>query len=95
LKWVADIFFPWGNKPYHQICLYYEIGLQEGARIPLDGMFMGGEYIEGREFDIEFHWVPIESLSQLEVYPANIADLMKRYHEGVRHFVYREGEQWT
>lgn len=25
LKWVGEIFFPWGNKPCHQICLYYMI----------------------------------------------------------------------
>ncbi len=23
LKWVQENFFPWGNKPCHQICLYY------------------------------------------------------------------------
>ena len=22
IKWVAEMFFPWGNKPCHQICLY-------------------------------------------------------------------------
>ena len=23
LKWVAEIFFPWGDKPCHQLCNYY------------------------------------------------------------------------
>jgi 8-oxo-dGTP pyrophosphatase MutT (NUDIX family) len=92
LKWVAEIFFPWGEKPCHQICLYYNVVLKDETQIPLDGVFVGDERIEGRNFKIEFHWKPVDSLRQLEVYPTNISDLMKRYKEGVQHFVYREGE---
>ena len=33
LKWAAEIFFPWGNKPCHQICLYYDIVLKHSAPI--------------------------------------------------------------
>ena len=91
LKWVAEIFFPWGDKPCHQICLYYDVELKNEAQIPLDDIFMGDERIEGREFKIEFHWIPIESLTQIEVYPTNIPKLMEHYSEGVQHFVYREG----
>ena len=91
LKWVAEIFFPWGDKPCHQICLYYDVALKDKTQIPLDGVFIGDERIEGREFKIEFHWIPVETLGQIEVYPTNIPDLMKRYDDGVQHFVYREG----
>ena len=92
LKWVAEIFFPWGDKPCHQICLYYDVAIKDDTQIPVDGIFMGDEQIEGRNFKMEFHWMPIEALGQIEVYPAKIADLMKRYNEGVQHFVYRESE---
>ena len=27
LKWVAEVFFPWGSKPCHQICLYYMVDI--------------------------------------------------------------------
>ena len=47
LKWVAEIFFPWGNKPCHQICLYYIVDITSN-NIPLEGMFIGKEKIEGR-----------------------------------------------
>ncbi|MCL1804291.1 MAG: NUDIX domain-containing protein [Eubacteriaceae bacterium] len=94
LKWVAEIFFPWGDKPCHQICFYYEVALKDETQMPLDGVFVGDERIEGRDFIfiIEFHWIPVETLSQIEVYPTNIADFMKRYNEGVQHFMYREDE---
>lgn len=92
LKWVAEIFFPWGDKPCHQICLYYAVALKDETQIPLDGIFAGDERIEGQNFKIEFHWKPVDSLGQLEVYPTIISNLMKRYNEGVQHFVYRESK---
>ncbi|MCL2396591.1 MAG: hypothetical protein FWC93_00840 [Defluviitaleaceae bacterium] len=54
-------------------------------------IFAGHERIQGREFGMEFHWVPFEALAKIKAYPANIADLMKRYNEGVQHFICREG----
>ena len=30
LKWVGEIFFPWGEKPCHQICLYYTVVIEDG-----------------------------------------------------------------
>lgn len=54
LKWVAEVFFPWGNRPCHQICLYYMVEIQNpevfGAEV-----FLGKEHLEGRTFDLEFH----------------------------------------
>lgn len=89
LKWVGEIFFPWGNKPCHQICLYYIVNIHSDD-IPLDGMFVGKERMEGRNFNIEFHWVPIEELDNIEVYPTNVVELMEHLDDGVQHFIYRE-----
>ena len=83
LKWVAEIFFPWGSKPCHQICLYYMV---EGE-IPEDTRFMG---IEERNVPLEFRWIPLEELKDLEVYPVQTAELMQKLDAGVQHFVYRE-----
>jgi hypothetical protein len=66
------------------------VALKDKAQIPLDGMFMGDERIEGRDFKIEFHWISIDELNQIEVYPKNIACLLKLHDDGVQHFVYRE-----
>jgi 8-oxo-dGTP pyrophosphatase MutT (NUDIX family) len=90
LKWVAEIFFPWDDKPCHQICLYYLIDLIDESQIPLEGSFKASEEIEGREFDIIFQWVPISDLNNIEIYPVNAKILLKCLDEGVKHFVYRE-----
>lgn len=89
LKWVAEIFFPWGNKPCHQICLYYIVDITSN-NIPLEGMFIGKEKIEGRKFDLEFHWIPISDLNKIDVYPTNVVELMDKIDGGVQHFVYQE-----
>ena len=89
LKWVAEVFFPWGEKPCQQICLYYLVTLED-PMIPMEGMFLGKERLEGRNFELEFHWVPVEEAGQLEVYPVNARELLRKLDGGVRHFVYRE-----
>lgn len=91
LKWVAEAFFPWGGsgKPCHQICLYYMVEILN-PEIPKDGMFMATEHIEGRNFALEYHWVPLENVEKLEVYPTQTPALLQKLHEGVQHFTYKE-----
>ena len=89
LKWVAEVFFPWGSRPCHQICLYYRVKLLN-PEIPRDGMFLASERMEGRNFDLEYHWVSLEDMAKLEVYPTQTPELMKRLQDGVQHFVYNE-----
>ena len=89
LKWVAEVFFPWGNKPCHQICLYYAVTIQNNA-VPTSGSFLAHEHLEGRNFDLELHWVPIDETGQMEIYPTNAKELLKSINNGVQHFVYIE-----
>ena len=89
LKWVGEIFFPWGNKPCQQICLYYIVDVKSDD-IPLEGRFIGKEQMEGRNFDLEFHWVPVAELKNIEVYPTNVVELINQMNDGVQHFIYKE-----
>ncbi|HBN84209.1 MAG TPA: DNA mismatch repair protein MutT [Clostridiales bacterium] len=93
LKWVAEIFFPWDHIPCHQICLYYMIEAVDEDQIPKGEMFMANEHIEGKNFEIEFHWIPLEQVKALEVYPTNVRELLERIDEGVQHIVYKEQEK--
>ena len=89
LKWVGEVFFDWGKSPCHQICLYYLVEIVD-ENTPKDGSFIGKEHLEGRGFDLEFHWIPIEELSEMEVYPTNAKELLKSLDKGVKHFIYKE-----
>lgn len=89
LKWVAELFFPWGSRPCHQICLYYLVDILT-PEIPKEGCFIAKERMEGRAFDLEFHWVPLDRIHEIEVYPTNAAALLGQLDSGVQHFVYQE-----
>ena len=83
---MQENFFPWGNKPCHQICLYYIIDI-EYDNIPKEDMFIG---IEERKFKLEFHWIPLSELNNMEVYPKNVVDLINKIDQGVQHFISKE-----
>ena len=83
LQWVAENFFPWGEKPCHQICKYFLVDIAD-EHTPTEGIF------RGRENHLEFHWVPIADVGQLEIYPTNAKELLGKLEEGVQYFVYRE-----
>ena len=89
LKWVGEIFFDWGNKPCHQICLYYAVS-PKNQKINTESKFSGCEQLEGRDFELEFYWIPIEDLKNIEVYPTNAVNLIENINKGVQHFIYRE-----
>ena len=90
LRWVGEIFFHWGDKPCHQICLYYMITLADDTQIPLEGSFIGKEAIEEQNFDKEFHWIPLSEIDKCKIYPSNAKGLLKSIDNGVQHFVYQE-----
>ena len=89
LKWVGENFFPWGGRTCHQICLYYEIEIKSD-HIPLSGSFRAKECLEGRNFDLDFTWIPLKEVRNIQLYPTNCAQLLTGPDEGVQHFVYRE-----
>lgn len=43
---IGEIYFPWGKRPCHQICLYYNVRLVDDS-IPLDGVFHGYDDSDG------------------------------------------------
>ena len=50
-------------------------------------MFIG---IEERKFKLEFHWIPLSELNNMEVYPKNVVDLINKIDQGVQHFISKE-----
>lgn len=92
LQWVGEMFFPWpsGNKPCHQICLYYKIELTDDKCIPLEGEFWGTEQLENGTFKLKFSWVDISRISDIELYPVEAKSLLAQGFDGIKHFVYKE-----
>ena len=92
LSWVGEIFFPWGSskKPCHQICLFYNVSLENNHNIPMDGSFYGIEQLEDKTFKLEFSWIDINDLHEIEVYPIEAKEYLLSNTSDVQHFVYKE-----
>ena len=88
LRWAAEIFFAWNEKPCHHICLYYDVKLP-GGQLPQTGRFASREQPEDPQKQIWFAWVPLDQIRQMTLYPANAADLLLAEDTGVRHFICR------
>jgi ADP-ribose pyrophosphatase YjhB (NUDIX family) len=89
LKWVGEIFFPWGNKPCHQICLYYMVYFKENMPFPQEGSFTSREAPESRDDALVFYWIPLDEVKNIRIYPSCAAELLGSLDE-VRPFIYRE-----
>jgi 8-oxo-dGTP pyrophosphatase MutT (NUDIX family) len=87
LQWVGEIFFPWGNKPCHQICLYYKIELTDYECIPLEGKFWGTELSEDKSFKLEFSWVDIDNINDIVLYPVEAKKYLSKGFDCVKHFI--------
>lgn len=88
---VGEIFFPWGKKPCHQICLYYKVHLVDETNIPLDGIFYGYDDLGGERIDLDFIWVPLEELKNgAKVYPLELIPYIINNENEIVHFVSRQ-----
>ena len=88
LRWAAEIFFAWNEKPCHQICLYYHVSLADPSAFPTDGVIPCVEKLENRDFSIDFHWIPLQKLPGKRLYPPQIVDMAQA--DRPISFVYRE-----
>lgn len=90
LKWVGEIFFPWGDKPCHQICLFYSVSLAGDTNIPLDGTFWGNEQLDYKSFKLEFSWIDIKNIETIELYPTMARKYLTDGLNQVEHFIHNE-----
>lgn len=90
LQWIAEIFFPWSNKLCHQICLFYRISLCNEAQIKLTGTFNAIDKLDRVDTGIEFSWIPLSEIRNIELYPSNAKEKLLNPSNCIEHFIYRE-----
>lgn len=91
---VGEVFFPWGEKPCHQIGLYYLVHLEREDEIPLEGSFHGYDELENERIDLDFCWVPLEDLEKgIKAYPQELIPALLQDPGEVVHFVSRQPEE--
>ena len=90
LMWMGELFFPWGEKQCHQICIYYNISLNQNANIQFDGVFYGKEELEEKSFELKFSWVNIKDIENIDLYPIQAQKYILEGMNKTEHFVYKE-----
>lgn len=87
---VGEVFFPWGNKPCHQISLYYKVRLQDENSIPLDGVFSGYDDWGNKRISLDFCWVSMDELKNATVYPTELIPHILSGDDSVFHFISKQ-----
>lgn len=86
---VGEVFFPWGNKPCHQISLYYKVHLRDENSIPLDGVFSGYDDFD-KKINLDFCWVSLDDLKNKTVYPTELMPHILSGEDNVFHFISKQ-----
>jgi len=86
----GEIFIPWGDKPCHQLGLYYLLQLESPRTLPLSGSIASLDNLEGQALPLTFEWVPLAQLSACAVYPPQAAAWVLNPSLPTGHFVYSE-----
>ncbi len=92
---VGEVFIDWGRcadgspRHCHQIGLYFLATVDESA-LPASNPFFGYDEAGGERFDLAYHWVPLEDLPRLTVYPPEVATHLLAGRKDVLHFAYSE-----
>lgn len=85
---VGEIFFPWGNKPCHQISLFYDISLKNPDSLPKNGSFWGFDDHGNRRIDLKYAWVPLTALENgIKVYPQELIPHILSGSREILHFI--------
>lgn len=92
LLWIGENFFSCRNKKWHQICLYYFVTLSDETQTHLSGNFYVQDELAGEKWDLEFSWIDLSSINDIELYPTNAKGKLLHLSEHIEQFVYREGE---
>ena len=88
---VAEMFYPWEETPWHQICFYYKVHLGDEKSMPLEGVIHGHDELGGQKFDLDFCWVPVDRLEKgLELYPPQLIPIILEDKKEISHFIYNE-----
>lgn len=87
---LGEIFIPWDHRPCHQLCLYYLVHLCDPGQIATEGTLSVVDQLDGRQYQLDFCWVPLAQLDSVTVYPTSIQPMLADPPAGLTHFVYRE-----
>ena len=90
LIWIAENFFEYGPRSFHEIGFYFLMHLPEDS--PLRRKT---EPFYGQEGDLKiiFEWVPVETLEQVRLFPTFLRTGLKNLPTTTVHTVHRDSQE--
>lgn len=89
LVWVIENFFEFEGTPFHEIGLYFDVSLPDGAPGVRADEFERRD--DGGELLI-FRWVPVNGLGSIRVLPSFLVDGLREMPGETAHVVCRDDE---
>ena len=87
---VGEAFFTWDDIQYHQIGLYFNVGLSENSNISRDGNFKGFDEYENKRVELDFCWIPLERLYEIPLYPKELIPHIISGSDNILHFISKD-----
>ena len=85
LEWIVENFFNMDNEKYHEISFCYNVKLPEDSPIYKTNKYPGQE----GDKKIDFVWIPIDELKNINIKPAFIPKYIKQTGKGIQHIVFK------
>jgi ADP-ribose pyrophosphatase YjhB (NUDIX family) len=88
LLWVAENFFTFQSRRFHELGLYYQVDLPSSSPY----LEKTGEYA-GLELDVApliFRWFPVEALPSVKLMPSFLRTSLGRLPESVEHLIHAD-----
>lgn len=92
---VGEIYIDWGRCPdgsprhCHSISLYFLTDI-DVTQLPAGDSFYGYDEVGGERYDLMYHWVPLEQLRTMTVYPPEVAQHLLSGAPDILYFTYSE-----
>ncbi len=70
--------------------MFYRISLCDENQIALSGTFNAIDELERVNVDLEFSWIPLSQIKDIELYPVNAKQKLLELSDRIEHFIYKE-----
>ncbi len=89
LLWVAENFFEYGPRSYHEIGFYYLMHLPVDSPLRDQPSFLGHE----GHMPVYFEWHPVASLENVVLYPTFLRTGLKSIPASVVHIIHTDSQE--
>ena len=89
LLWVAENFFVYGPRQYHELGFYFLMHLPPDSPLRQQPSFVGHE----GDMDVHFEWHPVATLENVVLYPEFLRTGLKSLPAATTHIIHMDSKE--